>query len=92
MTARVGDRVVAEDALPVRVAHVEVECPATEILALEIVPTRTKVQILNIHEKKSRLLCCINNCLNVFVENFRDVHCEEVLLEDLAPELQRAVG
>ena len=57
VAARVGDRVVAEDALPVRVAHVEVECPATEILALEIVPNRTKIKILNIHEKKSTLLC-----------------------------------
>ena len=43
VTARVGDGVVAEDALPVRVAHVEIECPATEILALKIVPNRAEV-------------------------------------------------
>lgn len=43
MAARVGDGVIAQDALPVRVAHVEIECPATEVLALEIVPDRAEV-------------------------------------------------
>ena len=43
MAARVGDGVIAQDALPVRVAHVEIECPAAEVLALEIVPDRAEV-------------------------------------------------
>ena len=46
VTARVRDRVVAVHALPVRVAKVEVECPATKILALEIVPVVTESWIL----------------------------------------------
>ena len=46
VAARVGNGVVAEDALPVRVAHVEIECSATEILALKIVPDSAEVQIL----------------------------------------------
>ena len=43
VTARVGDGVVAEHALPVRIAHVEIECSATKILSLKIVPDGAEV-------------------------------------------------